>query len=51
MKPELEILQNLISQLDYLLNEGVVTTIEEKAEFIKLFDKGNDLISEFITIE
>lgn len=36
MQPELETLENLISHLDYLLNEGVCITIEEKirAEFL-----------------
>lgn len=47
MKKEYEILQDLISELDYLLNEGVVITLQEKANFILMFEKGLDIMADF----
>jgi len=46
MKQELETLENLIGQLDFLLNDGVVVTLEDKARAIELFEKGLELIAE-----
>lgn len=49
MSNEINILENLVGELDFLLQEGVIMDIEEQAKFIKLFERGLDLIAEFTT--
>lgn len=46
MKPELKSLEELVGQLDHLLQEGVVISLEEKAKALRLLEKAEELILE-----